>query len=68
MSTYGEYTHIKVTLSDVLTELDELGVNATRSLLRVDANESAESLKQLVGEIQGINRARIKVENVFGAQ
>lgn len=68
MSNYGEYTHIKVVLSDVLTELDELGVSATRSLLRVDENATAESLKQLVGEIQGINRARIKIENVFGAQ
>lgn len=68
MSNYGQYTHIKVTLSDVLTELDELGVASTRELLRVDRESTEASVKQLVGEIQGINRARIKVENVFGAQ
>ena len=68
MSTYGQYQHIKVVLSDVLAELDELGVSASRELLRVDREATEASVKQLVGEIQGINRARIKVENVFGAQ
>ena len=68
MSNYLQYQHINVKLSDVLTELDELGINATSMLLRVKPEATEAGLKQQVGEIQGINKSRTKLEHVFGAQ
>jgi hypothetical protein len=66
MAEFVEYQHIKLTLADVLAQLDELGVSYTRQLLRVSADETGESLKHQLGMIQGINKAQNILKQVFG--
>lgn len=67
MTDYTEYSHIKVYLSEVLDELAEAEKDMTRSLLRVDSNETEESAKQQIGRIQGFHMALMKLERTFGA-
>lgn len=67
MTDYSEYSHIKVYLSEILTELEEAETDLTRTLLRVDAEATEETAKQLIGRIQGFNMARKKLERTFGA-
>lgn len=66
-NNFGEYSHIKVILSEVLDELEGFEKEMTRSLLRVDKEATEDSAKQLIGQIQGVHKARTKLEVTFGA-
>lgn len=66
MSDYAKYAHIKVPLSYILGTLDELGDALTRDLLREEEVATEASLKQKLGKVQGLLKARQKIELTYG--
>ena len=67
MSRHQEFANHTVNLKDVLDTLDELENVVSNRALNAAVDTTSESVKQLVGVVQGVRKCTAKLTGQYGA-
>jgi len=67
MSQYEEFSNVKVVLQEVLESLDEQREYLTSRVLRDSEDATDGAVRQMIGEVNGLDKAIARLRYNFGA-